>query len=477
MRSIRTSLMVGAVATTVGMLALASVAVYRGAKTTLVRQFDEALADDARVIASTVRTSGDAIELEFDDVDIREFTPPDGHGYLQLSIVGGSVLYRSPNLGESELPGADAIELNHPVFRWIRVGKAARVRTVDLCFVPWVDDEGYEEVGPPLPRTADPPTIHLVAALEPVEVPAFLARLRALFLAVGALTGLIAAGVIAGVIRASLRPLNDLAGEIARLSDDDLSSRVRVRATPREMEPVVDQLNQLLVRLESAFQRERTFSADIAHELRTPLAGLRSTIEVALSRPRREADYKETMTELLEIIRKVQAMVETLLYLGRLEAGQVEIEPSAVDLGEVAAASWKPLVETAEARRLAVKWILARDVTVVTDPILLEVAIRNLLENAVIYADEGGYVRVEVVQEGSRGVLRVVNSGSTVSQENVGDLLRRFTRADLSRKATGGHSGLGLALVSKIAAVLRYSMRIESRVGGEFSVTFSSHAS
>jgi two-component system, OmpR family, heavy metal sensor histidine kinase CusS len=477
MRSIRAYLMVGAVATTVGMLALASVAVYRGARAILIRQFDEALASDARIIASTVRTRGDALDLEFDDIDVDEFTSPDGDGFLQLSVVGGGVLYRSPSLGEGQLPAAGAVELDRTVFRWIRVGKAARVRAVDLCFVPGVDDEGYEEVGPPLPRTTDPPTIHLIAALEPVEVPVFLARLRALFLAVGVLTGLMAAGIIAVVIRTSLRSLNELATEIANLSDDDLSSRVRVRATPREMKPVVEQLNQLLARLESAFQRERTFSADIAHELRTPLAGLRSTIEVALSRPRREADYRETMSELLEIICKVQAMVETLLYLGRLEAGQVEIEPSAVDLGEVATASWKPLVETAEARRLAVKWILVRDVTVITDPILLEVAIRNLLENAVIYADEGGYVRVEVVREGDRGVLRVINSGSTVSQENVGDLLRRFTRADLSRKATGGHSGLGLALVSKIAAVLRYSMRIESRVGGEFSVTISSHVS
>jgi signal transduction histidine kinase len=235
-------------------------------------------------------------------------------------------------------------------------------------------------------------------------------------------------------------------------------------------------LNQLLSRLENAFERERTFSADIAHELRTPMAGLRSSVEVALSRPREADDYRETLEGTLQPIYRVQAMVETLLYLGRLEAGQIEIVERTVDVRELVASSWRPLDAIARERHLNVAWEQPSAVNIVTDPTLLEVAIRNILENAALYANEGGYLRVRIAEEDGSRTVSVVNSGSRVAPEDVSALLGRFTRGDLSRGTSGEHFGLGLALAGKIAAALRCSMRVESRLGGEFSVTFSLRA-
>ncbi len=314
MKSIRASLIAGSVIGTVAVFTLSGLAIYRGARATLVRQVDESLADQARVIASVVKYTPDGIEVEIEDIDVPEFTSGSGSGYLEIWLDADSVLYRSPRLEGRDLQAAPSSHLNQPVFRWTRVGEGVHARAVDLRTDVVVDPEDWEEAHLPLPPA---PAMHLVAAEAAVGVDAFLSRLRTLLVGVGALGGLLVAGILAFVVRRSLRPLDHLAGEISGLSDENMSARVRVPVLPREVAPVVDQLNQLLARLEAAFEREHTFASDIAHELRTPLAGLRSTLEVALSRTREADDYRATMDGLLAIVRRVENMVETLLYLGR----------------------------------------------------------------------------------------------------------------------------------------------------------------
>ena len=462
MRSIRTSLLVGAVVVTACAFSLASIAIYRGAKNTLIADVDEELDEELRLVASTVRAQGASVQLGFEDLDMPEYTSARGDGFLQLWLEDGTVLYRSPTLAGGTLTDLPVIQTDQTSFAWARTPDGRRVRAVSIRF-----DARHEANA-----TGRPFFVQAVAACEPEEIDVFLDRLKILLLAVGALTGLAAALTLAVVIRSSLRPLDVLAGQIEGLRDD-VSSRVHMGRVPREMEPIVQQLNQLLARLESAFQRERTFSADIAHELRTPIADLRSTVEVMLSRPRSADDYRDTLESTLDPIRRVQAIVERLLYLGRLDAGQIEIEEQPVDLCELVTASWQPVVGTVQRRRLTVEWDLPSAAHVVSDPLLLALAIRNVLENATNYANEGGYVRISIGATNGANTLRIVNSGSNVAPEAVGMLLRRFARGDVSRTAKGEHFGLGLALAAKIVSALHGTMDVQSRLGGEFSVTFS----
>lgn len=457
--------MVGAVLVTGCAFALASVAIYRGAKTTMIADVDQELGEEIRLMASTVRTAGENVELGFQDLDMPEFTSARGAGYLEIWHEDGSVLYRSPALAGGDLSDNPPTEMNHTSFAWIHAPDGARVRAASLRFEAHQADKQA--------RHRAPLVVHAVAAVEPEEINGFLGHLKILLLSVGALAGLAAALTLAVVIRSSLQPLHDLAGQIETLSDDDLSSRVALNHVPDEIEPIVRQLNQLLARLDAAFQRERNFSADIAHELRTPMADLRSAVEVVLSRPRSTGDYRETLEGALDPIRRVQSIIETLLYLGRLEAGQIEIEEQAVDMCELAKASWQSLEEIAQRRHLLVNWELPAAAAVITDPLLLEIAIRNVLENATLYTNEGGYIRIRIEDADGACRLRVVNSGSQVAPEDVNTLLRRFARGDVSRKSHGEHFGLGLALVAKIATALRGTIDVQSHIGGEFSVTFS----
>jgi two-component system sensor histidine kinase QseC len=468
LKSIRTSLVAGSVIGTVVVFTLSGIAIYRGARSTLLRQLDRALDDQAHVIASVVKYTPDGIEVEVEDIDIPEFTSPSGRGYLEVWLDADSVLYRSPRLEGRDLDVVGTAELDHPLFRWIRADHA-HARAVDLRTPAVVDPEDWQEANLPTPKG---PVIHLVAAQTATDLDTFLAGLRKLLIAVGALGGIVVAAVLATVIQRSLRPLDQMAGQIAGLRDDNLSARVRMPVVPREVAPVVDQLNQLLARLEEAFQREHQFSGDIAHELRTPLAGLRSTLEVALSRPRDSDDYRATMTGLFAIVRRVQNMVETLLYLGRLDSGQVEIERHVVNICELANAVWEPLAPAAHARGVSVSLHLPGEVNVTSDPVLLEVAMRNVLDNAVAYVNDGGHIGIEAGIVNHHAQLRVTNSGSLVAQERVGELLRRFTRADPSRRS-GEHFGLGLALTSRIAGSLGCGLEITTTDGGEFVLVLS----
>jgi len=137
------------------------------------------------------------------------------------------------------------------------------------------------------------------------------------------------------------------------------------------------------------------------------------------------------------------------------------------------AMTWESFEDTARGAALAVTRDLPEGIVVVADPALLAVAVRNLFDNAVTYADRGGRIRMAVAWESDRGVLRVANSGSKVPAGDVDVLTRRFARIDPARKGSGEHFGLGLALVRKIADELGGALEITSQAGGEFVATLS----
>jgi len=483
MRSIRISLLVWTLLGITFMMLLVITVLYRSATEILVRQLDDNLADRARTFAAVVKDTPEGMEFEMEDVVMPEFTSAEGGGYLEVWVEGArpwgrlapattpdSLMYRSPNLKGRTLTLAAPGHTDHPQFRWANSPKHARMRQVDLRTHAVVDPEDWDEVGEPAPGA---PAIRVVAAMETTDIDAFQNRLGRLLPILGGTCGLLASLIVGLIVRRSLRPLDDLAAEIGTLDGADLSTRVHLEHTPREMAPVVEQLNKLLARLDEAFERERTFSADVAHELRTPLAGLRSTVEVAMSHPRDEAGHRQTYEELLAIIRRQQSMVETLLYLGRLESGHVNIERVDIDLSEFVAMTWESFEDAARGAALAVTRDLPEGIVVVADPALLAVAVRNLFDNAVTYADRGGRIRMAVAWESDRGVLRVANSGSKVPAGEVDVLTRRFARIDPARKGSGEHFGLGLALVRKIADELGGALEITSQAGGEFVATLS----
>ena len=376
------------------------------------------------------------------------------------------MVYRSSSLGGVDLERAGATT-EAPLYRWLTLQDGRTGRVVEMAFLPRL--EGRARSKPSAPGR----TVSLALARDATPLEAALGSLKAVLFAVGAAAIGVSALILRLVIRRSLAPVKHVADQIGQLGDENLGDRVEGAGVPKELQGVVARLNELLGRLEAAFQRERSFSADVAHELRTPLAGLRATMEVTLSRQRSPEDYAEAIEECQSIAVGMQAMVENLLYLTRLEADQTEIDPQPIFLDDLVSGAWQPLEPQAHARNLQVRWTRGPRRAVMTDPTLSALIVGNILQNAVTYADEGGAVEIEIATDQTAAQLRVANSGSRIPREQTELIFERFWRGDTARTAAGVHCGLGLSLVQRALAALGGSVEADSSRGGRFEISVS----
>jgi len=496
MTSIHRELRLGAAGSVLLVFAVAGILLDRGARSTLEDELDRGLADKVSVLASSVEWSPKGLELGIAELDLSEFeagptpsylglTQPDGTRILELGDGAGLTL---------ELPG------EIPVGKAIPVQVSGRpMRAMALRFVPREDvldpdeireqealafmdaahrhaggddeeddDEGAE--GDPglvpgwTPEGRVPLT--LVLARDHARIDRVLAGLRLRLLVVGGVAAVVLGLVLGVVVRRGLRPLDALAVAIERRTGEALSERVTLDAVPREIAPVVDRLNQLLSRVEVAVERERALTADVAHELRTPLAGLRTTLEVE----RAAGAPGPVLGDLLDIVDGMQSMVERLLVLSRIEAGEVEVVPAPVRVDHLVRGVWAGLAPVAADRELEVS-VELEPCTCEGDEVLLRSVVQNLLENLVAHADVGGTGRVRL----GGGRLEVANTGSRVAAGDVEGLFERFVRGDPARGGTGQHAGLGLSLVRQAGRVLGLDVSITSEPGGWFVavVTFT----
>jgi signal transduction histidine kinase len=315
-----------------------------------------------------------------------------------------------------------------------------------------------------------PVPLVLALARDVLDVEAALTRLRRFMIIIGAVAPLVLVGILSRLVSIGLKPVDALAGQIGAIDEQRLSTTIEPAGAPTELRPVVVRLNEMLSRLARAFEREKTLTADVAHELRTPLAGLRSTLEVALSRQREPAAYQQAMSESLAICRQTQTLVENLLALARLDVGADRVRHQPAPIDSLLDDAWKPFSQEASSKALKVQWDVEPGLVAHTDPDKLRLVLNNLLENAVHYVDPGGSVAVRASRDNGTTRLRISNSGSRVSPDQVAHVFDRFWRGDVARQSDGVHTGLGLALCKRIVEQLGGQISADSTKNGEFSV-------
>jgi len=465
MRSLRSRLLTWTIGGMALLVALFAVGVYAAAHRALVGGFEESLAGTARALAASVKQDEKKIEVEFDEREMPEFRRADRPGYFQLWDPGGAVLKRSASLAAADLPRLEGT-LGATAFHNLALPDGRPGRAVVIVFLPRVEeeDEDGQRKAPPAPQP-----VTLIVARETAGLDAELAAIRWLMAGAAGATLLLTLVVAALVVRQGLRPLEALAARIAAVREENLDAAIPVEGMPRELAPVGERLNDLLRRLRDVLGRERAFTADAAHELRTPLAGIRSTIEVALARPRKPDEYGQALADCLDIARQMQTLVDNLLVLTRMEGGQVALRPEVVRVGELLEALWRPHAAEAQARGIVLERRLPADLQCTADRDLLALVVSNLLANAVEYANDGG--RIEVLGQAADDTLElsVANTGCTLSAAEVRHVFDRFWRGDLARTGTGVHCGLGLSLVERAVHALGGAVSADAG-GGRFVV-------
>ena len=275
-----------------------------------------------------------------------------------------------------------------------------------------------------------------------------------------------AAGISVTVTKRGLRPLATMTRSLKRVGPDRLDERVPPNEWPRELQPVAVAFDDMLDRLQDSFTRLSQFSADLAHELRTPIANIRGEAEVALIRPRSPNEYRAVIESSVAECERLSAMIDNLLFLARAEAAEKQVRKENFDARAAAEKIAAYYEAIAEERRLRIA--CEGQGRVDADPLLFSRALSNLLENALRFTPDGGSITISISPRGSGLELVVRDTGSGIAAQHLPRVFDRFYRADPSRSSEG--TGLGLALVKSIAELHGGSVGIRSEVDRGTSV-------
>ncbi|MGC2636116.1 MAG: ATP-binding protein [Acidobacteriaceae bacterium] len=274
--------------------------------------------------------------------------------------------------------------------------------------------------------------------------------------------------------RKALEPVAALTAEARRIHDRNLDTRLPVSTANDEISDLAKTLNQMLERIDKAFASVRAFTGNASHELRTPIALLRTEIEVALFRPRDPGEYRETLTRLHEETMRMTNLVETLLSLARADGGAETLTLQSIgvaSLFELLESTWKPVMQRA---LLDFKVASGSEpLAILGDPTSVTRLLSILLENASKFTAPGGSVVLSAKAAANRIDLSVRDTGIGIGPEHLPKIFDRFYRAAPPRDATARGSGLGLALAKGIAERHGTRLTIDSEPGRGSCFSFS----
>jgi two-component system OmpR family sensor kinase len=455
----KTRLWLGHVVVLAAMLALAAFA----ADWALRRIVLGRIIDDA--ILSLAFAEAGALEADpRPPVRVHELPPGVGHPsfarldkFVQIIRPDGGVVAAGATLGTARLPRPPwllaRLEQGEPVFDTLTDFGEEPVRMVSL------------------PISAADARYAVQVAMSLDDAYAVLRVGRWVFLGMS-LVLLAGVGLTAAVLaRQALRPIDELVARARRIGEGNLAERLPHPGTRDEIGRLVETLNEMLRRLERSFEVQRGFTADASHELRSPLSRLRAELEVTLRRPRDVPEYEETLRSSLEEVERLQRLVEELLALARLDAGQERETPQPVPVGEIVDAAVASVEQEAERRGIAIAVASPPPVLVNAAPVAAKIVLANILDNAVKFSPAGGRVTVRITADGDTAVIAVSDSGPGMAADELPRLFHRFYRGHASRST--GASGVGLGLAISRALVERQGGSIAVSSGRGAGATFS----
>jgi two-component system sensor histidine kinase QseC len=431
------------------------------ARTALTRQFDDAIQAKAMALSALFEQTEGNIELELPVQFMREFDAQGSMTLFQIWRTDGTVLRRSKSLrGDSlplrygTLPKPDCWDLPLP--------NGGMARAVGFKYQPQPADENLKK--------NNPFEAILVMAVNRRELDNTLEILTLVLGGCGLLMLALSAATMPLLLRRELAPLNFLAEETKHIDAQSLSTRFSNEGLPGELIPITTRLNDLLERLQTAFERERQFSADLAHEMRTPLAEIRSLAELAVRWPdTRDADFDR---HILAVTIQMECILTRLLAIARSEHGPVPVSFEPFCLSDLIVTICQSLETRASARGIAFKANESAAFVIQSDPVIWRMILSNLLENSIEYSPSGATVRAHCEAKADQFTLTVTNPVEHLQIADLPHLGERFWRKD-SARSNRGHSGLGLSLVRALTSAMGCRLEASMNDLGELSMAVS----
>lgn len=453
-RSIRFRMALWYAALLAGALALFGAATYLGLERYLQKSLEESLIKQARSIGDVLVVNINQSGEGYVDNEITEHYSPEINGrFIRVTRTDGKRIYVSGPPKDGTFDPALVAAPRLPVTQEF-------TREVEMS------DE-HELLLHGLPFKAADGTRFLIEVAAPYNQIESVLRGLVLTFVLG--LPLIVALAIGGgylLMRGALRPVDEIRQKAAQITSRNLSERLPVVHTGDELERLATDLNHMIERLEESFHQINRFSADASHELRTPLTVLQGELEaIAQKGQSLPEDVRDTIGSALEETHRLAKIVESLLAISRLEAGEAKVQRVHLDFAELARSTADQMRLLAEEKRVALDCDGTEPVEVDADPARLKQVVVNLLDNAIKYTPEGGKVSFSVTQRDGRAVLEVGDSGLGISAADLPHIFDRFYRADKARSRQLGGTGLGLSIVRSICLAHGGQVTVKSTEG------------
>jgi two-component system heavy metal sensor histidine kinase CusS len=313
-------------------------------------------------------------------------------------------------------------------------------------------------------------------AIDTSQEEALLARYRVWFWAILLVTSVLFPLVGYRIARQGIRPVEEIAATARRITSTNLRERIQAEGYPSELASLAGTFNEMLERLEESFERISRFSADIAHDLRTPVNNIRGEAEVALARPRTVDEYRDVLESSLEEAVRLSNLIGELLFLARAESPLKQVQRQKVNIGELLSTVREYYDATALGGGITlITAPNAPPITAELDRSLMLRAMSNLVSNAIVHTPPGGTVTLAAAADGEALRIEVADTGTGIPVEALPRVFDRFFRVDPSRSKASGGTGLGLAIVQSIMTLHGGTAEIASELGRGTTVTLRVH--
>jgi two-component system heavy metal sensor histidine kinase CusS len=410
---------------------------YIGLADNLRRISEQSLLDEVDVCQALVRDRGGDSRALHEEVEIDSAVRRYQKYYVRVLAASGAALSTTPGMNRdlSASRMAQAAAKNSGIFRIDSPGGApyrAMVATVSP------DDKGKG-------------LWTLQVAVDLTQEQEVLGRQRVWVWLVLAAALIFCPAIGFAIARRGTRPLREVAETARHIGSATLNERIQAEGYPVEIRVLAAAFNAMLERLEESFGRLSRFSADIAHELRTPVNNIRGEAEVALARTRTPEEYTDVLGSCLEESVRLSELIESLLFLARSESPGEHLNRTREDLDKILT----DLRDYYEASAMELGVTLAASpgdsILASVDRVLLQRALGNLVSNALAHCSAGDTIWLSAQRRDGRIHIEVRDTGSGISADALPRVFDRFYRADPARSRNSGGAGLGLAIVQQIA--------------------------
>jgi two-component system sensor histidine kinase QseC len=425
-------------------------------------RFDSYLSTKVRTIAALLEKDQTGFNYELDKF-LPEIEKRADSEYFQIWLENGEVLRKSRSLKTFNLPRRTG-SLDKAEFWDLTLPDGRPGRAVGIHFMYSNDEDKLSQVFSKQP-------IEIVFASSKNRLKNDMRNFRIDLFIETFLILMIIIILVPYFVRRGVFPINKLADSVSHIDSKSLDKRFNPQELPKELKPIAHKLNELLVRLEDAFNREKRLTADIAHELKTPISELITMAEVNLNWPSSEVDNKKIFSDVLDIAKQMQNLVSTILTQVRMESRSQRVNLEEVNISTVLNDLVKIHKKTAEVASLKLESAISTNVMVESDKAMLYSVFNNLLGNAVQYCKSNGTIVCSLKADDDVATIKIVNTNDDLTEADLSHMFEPMWRKSSSRTSINNNSGLGLTLVKSFCDILGINLKTELLDQKEFSVT------